>query len=434
MRTGTRKTAVAVVASLALVLGLLAVPAPAGAQEGGGEGTAADADAGQATQPSPYAGSVGINAHMVWYDVPTVTNTFQSLLDGGVTQVREDFNWEAIEPSNGRYEWWRTDGLMEAASATGMDVMGILAYSAPWASSRGTDAFALPRSNADYAEYAGEVARRYGPGGTFWTSHPELDPQPISALEIWNEPFGWWFSQPQPDPARYASLALAAAQAIESANPEVKVLIDGTAYQARSDGQSREWIREVLRAQPGLAAHVDVYSVHPYPEPKDRPPTARGNDVRWDFDQVELTRSITSSLGASRPLWITEVGWSTARDADGTVTEQQQADYLVSAIRRSQDRWSYIDRIYLYSFQRDGTNHGDREQFFGIRHRDGTPKPAWTAIQELLAPQPVADPEPEPEPPPSGGGTNPNGTSGVRLGPSRVAVRVLGSILYYDLA
>ena len=196
MGPGTRRARVRLLTSLLAVVGLAAcLAAPAAGQDGG---TAAAAGTNR------YAGQVGMNAHMVWYDQATIEATYQSMRQGGVDHAREDFPWQTIEPNRGQHSWSRTDTLMAAASRTGMEVSAILAYSTPWSTSVPGNVRALPANDADYAAYAEAVVRRYGLGGTFWRNRPELEPQPIRSVEIWNEPSGYWNANPEPDPARYA--------------------------------------------------------------------------------------------------------------------------------------------------------------------------------------------------------------------------------------
>jgi hypothetical protein len=426
MGPGTRRARGLIATSLVLALATIGclIP-PASGQDDVGATDAAT---------NPFVGRVGMNSHMVWYDLPTIEATYRSQIQGGVTRTREDFLWEFIEPTNGQFNWTRTDTLMTAASRTGMDVYAILAYSALWASSRSGQAHAYPASNTEFAEYATAVTRRYGLGGTFWSSNPQLEPQPVRSIEIWNEPSGYWFNEPGPDPVRYASLAYAAAEAIHQVDPAMTVLIDGTLLQVRRDGAIRGWIQEVLAAEPRLHAHIGAYSSHPYPYPQHRGPYAVGNDARWDFSQIAIIRQVTSQAGVARPIWITEVGWSTATSAPGTVSEAEQAEFLVQAVERALTEYgSFVPRIYLYSFDRDSNDQTDREGFFGVRHRDGTPKPSWTALQELLAAPAPTPTTTTPTTPVTAAPATPTQPPEVRLGPSRMAVRVFGSILYYDL-
>ena len=69
-----------------------------------------------------------------------------------------------------------------------------------------------------------------------------------------------------------------------------------------------DWLKNLRAADPGLSTVVDAYSVHPYPYPRTQGPDVDHSDPRWDYQRVQLTRQIDPSL----PIWITEVGWSTA--------------------------------------------------------------------------------------------------------------------------
>jgi hypothetical protein len=300
----------------------------------------------------------------------------------GVDWTREDFLWGTIEPAKGTYNWSWPDKLMTSASRTGMNVLAILGYSARWSSSgpNGEGTYA-PRVNAEFASYAAAVVRRYGRSGTFWRTHPELEPRPLSAVEVWNEPWGHWNWKPQPDPAAYARLARATAAAVKAVDPQVKVLISGDLLQVRTDGKIVEWLKNVLAADAGLKSLVDAYSVHPYPYPRDLGPHDRRPDPRWDYRRVELIHRVDPS----RPLWITEVGWSTAAGVHDAVSEAQQAVFVRGAVERALGEWGgFVERIFVYSWDRSNGRAGDREGNFGLRRADGSTKPAWAALASLL--------------------------------------------------
>ena len=113
---------------------------------------------------------LGLNTHLVWAPGGSVEPVLAEIRNLGISLVREEFPWRLIEPEQGRFDWRQTDALMEAASRRGVDVLGILAYSAPWASADpgGDDHRYPPRDPADYARYAAAVVQRYGPAGSFW--------------------------------------------------------------------------------------------------------------------------------------------------------------------------------------------------------------------------------------------------------------------------
>jgi hypothetical protein len=343
---------------------------------------------------SSPAGRVGVNTHAVWLSEADAHAVYAEARAGGVEWVREEIPWGVVEPQRGSFSWARTDAMMAAASHAGVNVLGILAYSAPWASSdpsgAGNNKYP-PRDPGDYARYAAAVVARYGAGGSFWSARPDLQARPLTAVEIWNEPWGYWFWKPNPSPGAYALLARRAAEAINAVNPSVTILIPGDVLQVRTDGAIVDWLRNVRAADPGLTGLVDAYSVHPYPDPRTNGPYQDRSDPRWDYRRVMLTRQIDSSL----PIWITEVGWSTASTSD-SVSEATQATYVEGAVNRALSDWgAYVQRIFVYSFDKDSGNVADREGYYGLRRRDGSAKPAWDALRRLIG---STSPAPAPTP------------------------------------
>ena len=114
----------------------------------------------------PGEGRIGYSTHLAFAGDPGPD--LERLHDAGVTWIREDFLWDAIEPQQGRFDWRATDALMAAAAEHELDVLAILGYSARWASSDRGDVHAPPRDPAAYAAYARAVVERYGKGGRFW--------------------------------------------------------------------------------------------------------------------------------------------------------------------------------------------------------------------------------------------------------------------------
>src|SRR5688572_24511433 len=77
-------------------------------------------------------GRIGLNTHLQAAGDP-LRPQLAEMRAGGVRWIREDFLWSRIEPQPGRFDWSASDALMAAAAAEGVDVLGILDYSAPWA-------------------------------------------------------------------------------------------------------------------------------------------------------------------------------------------------------------------------------------------------------------------------------------------------------------
>ena len=342
----------------------------------------AQAGAGAALQ-----GRLGFSTHTFWSSEADVRAAYTTLASKGINQVREDFRWDQLEPSNGTFSWTKSDNVMAGAAAAGVDVLAILGYSATWASSDPSGGGSIhypPKNNADYADYAKAVVQRYGPGGTFWSLRPDLPARPLLAVELWNEPWGHWFWKSGVNPTAYAALARAGAVAVKSVQPNVKVLLSGDLLQVRTDGALVSWLDNVLAADPGLVSYIDAYSVHPYPYPRQQGPMVDHADARWDYKRIELIRQVAVNRNAAKPIWITELGWSTANTSD-SVSESVQAQFMTEAVNRAFGSWPYVEKLYLYTATQDRADMNDREAHYGVRRADGSWKPSWTAITNLVA-------------------------------------------------
>ncbi|HEY7417115.1 MAG TPA: hypothetical protein VH593_18150, partial [Ktedonobacteraceae bacterium] len=88
--------------------------------------------------------------------------------------------------------------------------------------------------------------------------------------------------------------------------------------------------------------------------------------------------------GETKPIWITEIGWSTALDL---TTEVEQAHYLVRSAALCLSVG--VEKILWYDLLNDGTAFFAREQNFGLLRRPDargyyTPKLAYTAYAVLI--------------------------------------------------
>lgn len=340
----------------------------------------------QSSMASVADGRIGLSSHLFWLGEADVDKELKRMRTGGVDWIREDFRWDLIEPSQGNFDWRRTDGLMSAAARNDVNVLAILDYSARWASSdpsgRG-DIHYPPREPADFARFAGAVAARYGANGAFWREHPGLPAKPLPAVEMWNEPWGWWFWKSGPDPARYARLAKAGAEAVKAVAPSTKVLISGDLLMLRQNGSASEWLGPVLDAEPSLRGLVDAYSTHPYPSPRDRSPLDTSSGPAYRFDRAHLTHDIAAARQADKPIWITEIGWSTAAAVGDAVTEDTQANYLRLAATSALGKQG-VERMFVFGWDRSSGVAGDREGNYGLQRADGSMKPAWWAITSIV--------------------------------------------------
>lgn len=228
---------------------------------------------------------------------------------------------------------------------------------------------------ASFAAWTAAFAARYGPGGSFWAGRADAQ-LALSHIEIFNEPYGAWYYQPV-EPGAFAHLYVAAVDAGRRANPSTRYLLP-TQPTVDEYGTSRPWTDELWAAEPYIATRVDGLAVHPYGS------WAVGANPLWSYWKTRLLHEDWARRGAARPMWITEVGQCTSVAAPNCVSEAQQAEavrFYVADARAT----PYIKALFLFTHRDAEGDPYNRENWFGIVHRDLTPKPAFWAYRDALA-------------------------------------------------
>jgi hypothetical protein len=354
------------------------------------------------TARRPLADFVGISTGSVDGDL------LQRIVALGLHRLRTDFNWQAIEPQRGRFNFSHYDGVVHEASGAGVALLGILDYGASWANpvayGPGGDASAPPDRLADFAAYARAVAARY---------------PSVGGYEIWNEPNAgarFWHSAAHPgssatldfaprvatgtygDPGLFAHLVAATMADVRSLGTGAPLLAPGgTVFLweppvgVAGNNSGPDFMKAAFAAAPGLAAASDAVTLHGYEAyPPDSPPESQS--FAWGTTNVQLGDKIAemratfhaAGQATTAPVWLTEIGWPNRNGVD----EEKQARWLVRSIILAQ--LDGADLIYLYtmydSAKNDDTGAFDLspEAYFGLLHVDGTPKVVYRALQRLM--------------------------------------------------
>jgi hypothetical protein len=180
-------------------------------------------------------------------------------------------------------------------------------------------------------------------------------------------------------------------QAVETArpaDPEAKFMLEADTTSYNSGWPPPPFLSSMFAAVPDLARYVNVVSVHPYQEYGASPTVCDASKTSspeawtatvYQFCRIENVRSILDANGAgSIPIWITEIGWSTAPSAENSVTEAAQADYVDQTFQLLQTKYAgLVQGIVWYELEDQGTDPTDQEDYFGLERADGTPKPAF---------------------------------------------------------
>jgi hypothetical protein len=293
----------------------------------------------------------------------------------GVRWLRFDMAWSGVqEGGRDSYNWAPYDALVRAANSRGIKLLGMIGYTPAWA--RPTDCRSddkcAPANVHDFAFFAGQAARRYGPLG-------------LHAWEIWNEQNGGTFWKPAPSPSLYARMLQTSYSSIKENDPEAWVLTGGMAAVYTGGGlySSVDFLKAIYRN--GAKGAFDAVGAHPYcfAGSFDCP----NQDASWSaWSQMSSTseslRSVMVANGdQDKRIWGTEYGAPTAGGSQA-VTEDHQVKQLVDGFRRFSSS-SWTGPLFWYSYRDACTDGGDSECHFGLVRRDGSRKPAYAAYQQL---------------------------------------------------
>lgn len=342
---------------------------------------------------------LGISANARSVAEPKLGTLLDQVAETGTHRLREDLEWERVEPANDEWDWGDYDELFAAAAERGMSILPILDSPPCWAVPSGTESSkcwnTYPVSDAEYAEFTAEVADRYGPSGAFWSEHPGLDSTLAPRyFEIWNEPYLPEFTNNNVNPSRYADLYKAAVTAGRIASPATRYLIEAIdQVQVTATGKWVNWAEALLAREPSLGGYIDGIAIHPYPENRDPfylPEGARDPSF-WNTERVYKD---WAARGVNRPIWITEIGYSSCNDgaidcvpgSTQAAREEQKAEWLhdlFDVIDR--EELGYVHSVYLYNFQSSGKEvPTDKSQWFGLLDGKGNALPAWDAFADAV--------------------------------------------------
>jgi polysaccharide biosynthesis protein PslG len=323
-------------------------------------------------QPTPAPGErLGHSPDNLPYaSAATRDRMLDAVRDSGAKWLRFDVSWAQVQwESSSTWNWAALDAVVAGARQRGLQILGTLAYTPPWARPADcTNAVqCAPRNLDEYAAFAAAAAARYQGDISHW--------------EIWNEP-NWWFWRPKPDPARYAEMLRTAYPRIKAANPNA-VVIAGATAPAPDDGTVYDEVTFLQRVyQHGGKGFFDAWSHHPYSHPHF--PSFQHPQNAWQqmFATTPSIRSVLEANGdGAKKVWGTEYGSPTSGDY-GVVSEATQAEHAREALTLWRT-YPWAGVLFWYS-TRDVAAYGQATaswNYSGLLRHDFSPKPAWTAYR-----------------------------------------------------
>jgi hypothetical protein len=317
--------------------------------------------------------------------------TVKMAREAGIGWAKVMFPWQEIEPRKGRYyddryrksTWEKYDEIVALLEKYSIRPIARLDKPPEWAlmppgqaGDRGTPLLAI----TDYANYVGEVAKRYRGR--------------IQHYQIWNEPnLAAEWGGLRPDAAAYTELLKAAASAIRAADPDALILAAPLAQTTeRSDRALNEveYLEGMYRAGAGPAFDILFANAYGF----ERPPSDPPRPEVLNFQRVTFLREKMVERGdGKKPIWLNEVGWNAApatfppnRLFWGRVSEEKQAEYTVDAIRLARS-WDWIGVINLWYFRQVGDmSPAERaDYYFRAVDVDFTPRLVYHGLKQVAA-------------------------------------------------
>lgn len=269
--------------------------------------------------------------------------------EAGVQWQREEIFWHEVQHTPGGPFIWTGDGsglynydhAIEAQVANGIRVLGLLDYNPAWFKGKNPT---LDEWLDDWGTFVYNAVARYG-RDRGWIKHWELWNEPNLAKSGYESGLYTVY-----DFVRILEVGRAAAKA---ADPEAQIVMGGLAsiWGIPPDENNHDYFDYLLGvAEAGGWQHVDILSIHLYRP--DSPEGATGGrhramDMRTELDHID---EFLRKYGA-KPVWITEMGWSTHQAWPG-VDEDTQAFYLVRAYILAIAHPS-VEKFFWYDFRND---------------------------------------------------------------------------------
>jgi hypothetical protein len=293
--------------------------------------------------------------------------------------VRIDFSWAQVENTGkgarNATQLALIDKCVGMIQQRGMQVFAVVAGTPGWAN--GNKGGGAPPTNPnDFKDFMQFVAERYN--------------GKVSAWQLYNEPnnAGWTGTI-----ADYAAV-------LKAGNAGVKAVSTATVVAGGITFNDFDWVRQLYANN--VRGHFDALGVHPYPAKADEPPAYAPDGAKWWYPNLSAVRQAMVDNGDSgATIWITEMGYSAHTNellpslssdywwALG-VTEAQQAQYGVDAMKYARANWPYVPVFIWYKelswpLGTLSPNWFDLHvQNYGLLKSDQSPRPVYCAFKTYL--------------------------------------------------
>ncbi|MCK4831149.1 MAG: beta-galactosidase [Anaerolineales bacterium] len=339
--------------------------------------------------PTP---SFAVQAFLWWQPAQVSRRDIELVKEMGFGWIKQSFAWRDIEGiEKGAYDWYFADLVVEEVEKAGLQLLVRIDRQPFWSQGPGAELYlnGPPKDITDFRDFCYVLADRYRGR--------------IPAYQVWNEPnLSREWGEREPNAAEYVELLTACHSGIKTADPDAVVISAGlapTGIDLPDAIPDDRFLQEMYAA--GAAPHFDILGLNApgYKAPPEvGPDDAADPDLGWGghrtfaFRHVEDMRAIMVANGdEDKQVAVLEMGWTTDPRPDSpyhwhSVSEEQQADYLVRAYQYARDNWPWaglLTAVYIAKF--DWTTESE-EYWWSITY-PGFPetrvRPAYDALMAM---------------------------------------------------
>jgi polysaccharide biosynthesis protein PslG len=326
----------------------------------------------------------------------------RQMVELGTRLIRTDLPWDYVaksRPTDAKdqndpaYDWTRMDQIVAAANKYKVKLLFTVWGTPIWAKDpKVTDSpfwerAIRPANPAEFGDFAIAAATRYAPRG-------------VHMWEAWNEPNLPLFLVPQFErkagkwvnvsAKTYSALAKSFWTGVKEVDPTATIGGLVTAPVGNpcpafcpDEPNERTYPIDFLRLldAPGLRPPMDAVSHHPYPQTGPRSYDFPGATYVDLYNLSRLEKAVDASYLKGKPIWLTEVGFSTAPTQNYSTyfSKAKQAEYLADAYRRVRENPRI--KILTWFFLQD-----NRDWTSGLLTIKGAKKPAYGAFAFPVSP------------------------------------------------
>lgn len=318
---------------------------------------------------------------------------------------KQQVRWEDVEPEQGQYDWGRLDLAFESAAEHGLKVMASVVTAPNWAREQGVDLskHGPPADSQTYVNFVTALVQRYA--------------GKIHAIEVWNEQNldREWTSVNGLSAANYVTLLRQTYTAIKNIDPGI-IIISGalspTGGWTEPDGRVSAlddfvYMDQLIAAgmlnySDCVGAHHNGYNIGP-DVPWDNVPNDPSATFRGPFDNRHHSWSFYSTLttyaekirlaGGEQGLCVTEFGWPSTEDMDGSPpgfgfaddnTLEEQREWTILAMDLMGE-WGTVWLAFVWNLNygpQAGWDSNNDNVPYSIIGKDWNFRPVYGAIAE----------------------------------------------------